>query len=260
MRFDLGKYTANPPDAVIEEIAQHISRDGYVAVENVISQDVVRAAAVEFEERRLQAEREGAPLEGLKLSGKGRYMISTEIDGALGDRALFAPPALLRIVRAVLGPAVILESFGVVLANGGATQQRLHRDSPLLFDHQIGAMVPAYALTVAIPLIPLELRNGPTRVAPGSHRWLASKDDAQTEFIELGLGSLMIWDFRTFHGGGANRSRRPRPLLFETFSQQWWRDHVNYDTYKAPRLTVSKAVLESLDEEDRTIFNHLSWT
>ena len=40
-------------------------------------------------------------------------------------------------------------------------------------------------------------------------------------------GSLVVYDTRIMHRGGANGSREERPLIYLTFSRVWYRDTLN---------------------------------
>jgi ectoine hydroxylase-related dioxygenase (phytanoyl-CoA dioxygenase family) len=66
--------------------------------------------------------------------------------------------------------------------------------------------------------------NGATRLAPGSHHW----ERAEVEQYEDGIveaaapaGSAIIWLGSLLHGGGANRSSKPRRGLVVSYSLAW---------------------------------------
>jgi hypothetical protein len=41
--------------------------------------------------------------------------------------------------------------------------------------------------------------------------------------------SVLLMDYRLHHGGLANRSAGPRPILSLVFARPWWRDDVNFN-------------------------------
>src|SRR5262245_35573971 len=82
---------------------------------------------------------------------------------------------------------------------------------------------------------------------PGSHRGEthASTDDGIEPLVRE--GSCVVWDYRLQHGGTANRSAVPRPLLYMTYCRPWFLDHKNYRR-QAP-LRAPKRTLANLPED-----------
>jgi len=57
------------------------------------------------------------------------------------------------------------------------------------------------------------------------------KDDLQSIQPQDPLvrkGSVLLVDYRLYHGGLANRSAGPRPILSLVFTRPWFRDVVNF--------------------------------
>ena len=52
---------------------------------------------------------------------------------------------------------------------------------PAAFDAGISSLLPAYALTVVVPLIDMDECHGTTAVWPGSHRWTSVNDGITPE-------------------------------------------------------------------------------
>jgi ectoine hydroxylase-related dioxygenase (phytanoyl-CoA dioxygenase family) len=71
--------------------------------------------------------------------------------------------------------------------------------------------------------------NGATRVIPGSHLSGPHPDDAeQTSYpAEMPRGSMVVYLGSTLHGGGANRSDKPRRALVNTYALGWLRQEEN---------------------------------
>lgn len=131
---------------------------------------------------------------------------------------LLQNPALLALLDNALGNNWVYESFGVISSFPGSTMQKLHSDSPHLFEDQaIAAMLPPFALTISIPLVDVDEVNGSTEFLPGTHRFLQSPETAKGSVWNSVLrGNCMIWDYRVRHRGQPNNSAEPRPMLYAT--------------------------------------------
>ena len=111
---------------------------------------------------------------------------------------------------------------GLLVKPAAATPLSMHRDWTMLPD---GDQI---ALNVWCPLIDVDESNGALAVLPGSHKlvpnieaanvrpFFADYDDLLTDLsvaLPLGAGEAVIFDYKTIHGSGANRSPRPRPAI-----------------------------------------------
>jgi ectoine hydroxylase-related dioxygenase (phytanoyl-CoA dioxygenase family) len=90
--------------------------------------------------------------------------------------------------------------------------------------------MPAYAITVVVPLVDINDYQGTTRVWLGSHRvW--SDDEARklpSEDPAAQVGSCILMDYRLLHGGTANYSKQMRPILYLIYHRPWFKDYVNF--------------------------------
>ena len=86
---------------------------------------------------------------------------------------------------------------------------------------------------------PEDLQNGPTELRPGSHVWADSPfgprprwDEATTATVspELAVGEVLIFDYRTYHRGRANRCDTPRPVGYLVFSRRGVSDTHNFSS------------------------------
>lgn len=103
--------------------------------------------------------------------GHRRTMITVEMKGAFNSPRLYANQRVLPLIAALLGDAILGE-LGGVIALPGAEEQHIHRDHYWLFDEndRINHLMPPYAITVIVPLVPVTALNGATRMYAGSHR------------------------------------------------------------------------------------------
>ena len=79
------------------------------------------------------------------------------------------------------------------------------------------------------PLDDFTEENGATRVIPGSHLKGPHPDDAEQPSYpaEMPRGSIVVYLGSTLHGGGANRSDKPRRALVNTYALGWLRQEEN---------------------------------
>jgi ectoine hydroxylase-related dioxygenase (phytanoyl-CoA dioxygenase family) len=171
-----------------------------------------------------------APNRFLRVGG-ARYDIVVRMTGAFGDPAVFANARLLGLIEPVLGGDLHLSNFSVVVSHPGATMQHPHRDNEHLFaEPGVGPALPVYAINVAVPLIDVDTRTGPTGVWLGSHR-LPPNPPVQRESMtvpSLQRGDCMLLDYRTMHAGLPNASARARPILYMVYARPWFFDHANH--------------------------------
>jgi len=130
------------------------------------------------------------------------------------------------IVRALLGSKTYLEKAGLILSHPGAEAQRWHMDNPHLY--AIPTHLPPHSLTVFVALCELTAANGPTEFHLATHvkAHLAAPRKRHAA-ARCAAGSLVVYDTRILHRGGANASGAERPLVYMTFSRVWFRDTVN---------------------------------
>lgn len=169
---------------------------------------------------------------------------------------LLLQPVLLALLERLLGNDWKYESFGLITAYGGAEEQQIHSDAPTLFPgHGADPMLPAYALTISIPLVPLsQAGNGSTEFALGSHR---QPDRDYETFVgcDAAVGDCMIWDYRVRHRGQPNRTDHARPLLYATAARKFWTDTYNFSPRNNRRLVIDARELKAVDKAVRHRFD-----
>lgn len=160
-----------------------------------------------------------------------RYEITMPMTGAFGDPELFANPLVISILKESLGDAVQLCSFTSVVSFPGAALQQIHQDDKMLFRDGAQSIdpreLPPYAISVSVPLLDVDSSMGPTLVWLGSHLWpfdppIPFSIDAVS--VDFKMGDCMMFDYRLFHAGGANRSDRKRPIIYMVYGREWYYD------------------------------------
>jgi len=190
----------------------------------------------------------------IKEVGDRRLMVALEVAGAFAAPDIFANPVVLSIVDQLLGGDFILGSYVAVTSMAGAKAQRLHTDQQGLFDDlALDSAVPAYSVTLVIPLIDLNPTTGSTQFFPGSHRNRENGNPTGGDEIapDTDPGDAILFDSRITHGGMANRSKAQRPILYCTYHRAWYRDVSNFR--EMPPMNVDRAALDGMAEEHRKL-------
>jgi len=231
-------------------------KNGYAILDHVLAEDKARQLNADFNSHsaRYLQNRE---FEDTLAVGDRRHMVPIDLAGAFRDPVVYANPVVVAVVREALGWDAILESFGVVISLAGSSQQHIHRDGRPLFDSVISPLLPAHALTFALPLVDMDEAHGTTALLPGSHRWKDYDKEGAAEAPGIPVGSCALWDFRLFHGGTANRSDVNRSMVYGTYARPWFQDVDNFVKEAQQRLAFDESFLESVPEDRRSLFSHL---
>jgi len=145
-----------------------------------------------------------------KLRHQGRYdMVIKE----LYNLDFIKKPPWEALVRALLGIDCILVYAGCMLSIPGSVVQPWHSDGEHLSESQ---HLPPHCLNIFIPLIDLTMQNGPTQFIPTSHINFDTKNSSVV--ITAKAGQCILFDYRLRHRGLANKSNKPRPLLYLTYA------------------------------------------
>lgn len=258
VRFDCKGFLADPSGSAgqLDAAAAHFIREGYVVLDHVLTQQEVEALRDAFLVGYGSFLRDTGASPSLKVGGR-RYMIGLGFAGPFADPRVFANPAVIALVHRLLEATAIIEAYGCFVALPGADRQQEHHDGPHLFDQQLSALLPPYALTFAMPLVEMNDAHGSTMLLPGSHRW-QERPSHSTEILPIvPQGSCMLWDYRLLHYGTENRSAVPRPLLYCTYARPWYRDPVNFrETPAMRRLDLPPGFVETLPEDVRGLLVH----
>lgn len=213
-----------PSDADPIAVSQHLSAHGYAIVDNVADPDQLDRLADE-----------ARPHIEVSASGRDVYDgMHTRRTGALiarcpAARELVMQPLVLDTVRHFLGHAttVQLHLTQIISIEPGETDQKLHRDQmafdfyPFPADYHVQCNT-MWALT------DFTAENGATRIRPGTS---ALDDDAASDIeeiqAEMARGSVLFYDGKVLHGGGANRSHDVRRGVNITYAVGWVRQEEN---------------------------------
>lgn len=212
------------PETDPADISAHLRTHGYAIVEDVVDDATMDTLAAEVEPyaRRSAAGRDHYD---------GRY---TRRTGALVARCptarrLIMHPTVLATVGEFLDHATTfqLHLTQVISIDPGESDQQLHRDQmafdffpfPVEYHVQCNTM---WALT------DFTAENGATRFRPGTSA-LSDAEAAEVDVIqaEMPRGSVLFYDGKVLHAGGANLSNDTRQGVNITYAVGWVRQEEN---------------------------------
>ena len=203
----------------IDSVKQQFENDGVCCLDGALDQELLEALRDEFlrswetlDTRITEAgvdRRKVFKFKELCSRKYGRFDVS---QAACGDPTVFgrakkeAVSVLEPVWQALLGEDAVVHMAGVIMNKGGSDDQAWHRDSAHLFPQEL----PAHAVVIFIPLVPMTEDNGPTHFKPGSHN-LAAKESGTDVAMETvtcwpGVGSVTMWDYRLLHRGTSNQT------------------------------------------------------
>lgn len=225
-----------PPTAAAAYAA--LREHGCLILRGVFERDLIDSLHGEFraqyggvDRAAMEALAAKPPPNALLKVGEGRYEITPRMHGAFGNPQVFASSLLCRFLAAVLTRDMRLSGFTMVVSHPGAALQHIHRDYTMLFSEPgLSAVLPHYAINVAVPLIDVDETIGPTGIWPGSHQW----DDGplpppqSVTVVPFQRGDCVLVDYRTLHTGMPNNGRVVRPILYMVYARTWFFDEVNH--------------------------------
>jgi ectoine hydroxylase-related dioxygenase (phytanoyl-CoA dioxygenase family) len=218
------------------EVARRLVDDGYVVVSGLLTAAGVRSAAADLR-RVLEAVPQGRnAFEGLSTQRIYALFAKTR---AFDQAAIH--PLVLEVLDQVLGHYQLSAPVGISIGPGEQAQI-LHRDDAVYPLPQPG---PPVVVNTMWPLDEFTSDNGATRFITGSHRWAPGRQPAPDDEVEtatLAPGSVMFYLGSLWHGGGANRTDRPRLGVILEYAAAWLRPQENHC------LAVPRSLVRQLPE------------
>ena len=159
------------------------------------------------------------------------------------------------IARTLLDPEFKVDSLGLLVAFPGAPEQKRHADAWLFPGTPLDRLLPPFALAFAQPLVAMDETTGRTAFWCGSHRVGTTAPEGPWDYApELQPGSAVLWDFRVWHGGLANRSASPRPVIFTVLARDWWIEVEPLAAVHYRKLRLARHVHEAFNPQWRQRF------
>lgn len=230
-----------PSNASPEDVAKAVNADGYVIVDELVSNDLMDRITDEM----------GPYVENSMYGLDTMLGTLTKRTGALiarspAARELIMNPTALGTAGIVLekASAFRLHLTQIISVFPGETPQQLHQDEvawdffPFPLDYNIQCNI-LWALTDYTE------EMGATRVVPGSH--LSERKDytqADTFPAVMKRGSALFYTGKIFHGAGANKSDRLRQAINITYAVGWVRQEENQ--YLTTPIEIARTLPDDL--------------
>ena len=236
--------------AASEAVVLALQRDGAAVVREQITPEVADRVLAEL---RGPFDREGTRDQN-DFNGYKTLRVSRVLAVSRTSAELVGHPRVIEVADAVLLPHCINYRIGSLTAieiHPGEDEQMLHTDDVIYpiripgMDWQISAMWALEDFTV---------ENGATRVIPESHLRQQFFDPPEREPVQavMSKGSVLFYLGSVLHGGGANKSDKPRAGLINTYSLGWLRQEENQ------YLNVPREIAESYPEHIKKLMGYQS--
>lgn len=243
MTQSVTQLTHVPATTPVAELVEHLRRDNYVIVDNLVPESLMDAI-----------DEEVAPhIEATEIGYNAILGKKTRRTGALiarspSCRTLIQNPTILGVCESFLSHASAFQLMltQIISIEPGESAQGLHRDQvawdffPFPADYHVQCNM-LWALS------DYTAEMGATRVVPGSHLpdALAAKEytDADCLQAEMTRGSVLIYTGKIVHSGGANRSDKVRRAININYSVGWVRQEENQ------YLSVPLEIAKTLDDD-----------
>jgi ectoine hydroxylase-related dioxygenase (phytanoyl-CoA dioxygenase family) len=233
-----------PPTATSAEVSAAIRADGFVIVDNLVSNEVMDRVAEQLDEYI-----DVTPLGGDDFIGRLTRRTGSLISRSETSRELVTHPLVLDTTADLLHKATAyqLHLTQVITVLPGETHQPLHRDEmawdffpfPLDYDVQCNTM---WAMT------DFTEENGATRIVPGSHllegKQTYEDDDPRIIRAEMERGSMFFYSGKVYHGAAANVSDKVRQGINITYCVGWVRQEENQ--YLSTPIEVARTLDDDL--------------
>jgi ectoine hydroxylase-related dioxygenase (phytanoyl-CoA dioxygenase family) len=231
-----------PPTATPADVTAAMREDGFVVVDNLVSDELMDRVAEELEEH-IDLTPPGLD----DFVGRLTRRTGSLIPRSVASRELIQHPLVLGAAADLLQKATAyqLHLTQVISVFPGETNQPLHRDElawdffpfPLDYDVQCNTM---WAMT------DFTVENGATRLAPGSHKIAGKQEFEESQIVraEMERGSVFFYSGKIYHGAAANKTDEVRQGINLTYCVGWVRQEENQ--YLSTPIEVAKTLDDDL--------------
>ncbi|NUT77426.1 phytanoyl-CoA dioxygenase family protein [Pseudomonas sp. C1C7] len=207
------------------EVVQCLRKHGYAIIDKLVPGTAMDRIAEELEPYTAMT-----PFGPDSILGRRTKRTGGLIARSVRVRELILNPTIIETTQRFLSHATTFQIHctQVVSIHPGASAQTLHQDEvawdmfPFPDDYHVQCNT-LWAMT------DYSEKMGATRIVPGSHRAGRSVEfEIAASFpAEMEKGSVLVYDGKVYHGGGANRSDRVRSAINLTYALGWLRQEEN---------------------------------
>lgn len=216
----------------IGEIKEHLAREGWARVPNVLTQDEAKAALERLWDVKKQSESRGEESYMPRLDPNAsnvRVFYLLELDQIFRD--LIAHPRIIEYVKFVLGENFLISNFTANIARPGSQSMALHSDQSIVVPDPWKEI---WAINAIWCLTDVHKDNGATLYISGSNKYIFRSEvpDNAIDLLvpfEAKAGDVILMDGRVWHTSGANITKdEDRALLFGYYTAPFLRQQVNW--------------------------------
>jgi ectoine hydroxylase-related dioxygenase (phytanoyl-CoA dioxygenase family) len=205
------------PNAGVDEVVEGLESDGYSIIEGVLSPDEVASIRAELHRVLDDVPTGRDAFEGYKTRRLYAVFRKTR---ALDACAIH--PLVLGALDELLRPSYQLSGPTGIEIGPSEVAQVIHRDEDI---YPIPRPHPEVVANVMWAFDDFTEANGATQLLRGSHTSQGPQPptDVPITYAEMPAGSVMLYRGSLWHGGGANRTDRPRLGVAIEYAVGWLR-------------------------------------
>jgi ectoine hydroxylase-related dioxygenase (phytanoyl-CoA dioxygenase family) len=226
-----------------EDALALVHEQGFVIFERLVGEETLAAIKADLLPRFDKFGRNEG-LEGRRTQRIYSLLAKTRSCDRLVDH-----PRILALLDRVLQPSYLLSQLQPILIHPGERAQILHHDDAF---YPVVRPRPAYSAATIFAIDDFTADNGATVVIPKSHLWddrLPGPDDERVTVV-MPAGSVIFFLGTLWHGGGANRSDRPRLAVSAQYCEPWARQQENM------ALSIPREVVKTLSPALRSMVGY----
>ena len=214
---------AGPTPSHAHALAQTLRDDGYCIVRRAVPTVTVATVWDDLAERF-----ERTPFSDGDFYGRRTKRFGGVLKRSVRSAELVTHPLILDVANLILGPycdRLQLNLTQALAIHPGEIAQAAHRDEDM-WSGPKGDV--EYLLNIMWPFSPYRADNGATQIYPASHldRTRAYGDEEAIS-AEMDPGDVLLFLGSTLHGGGSNRSLKPRTGLVVSYCLGWLKPYEN---------------------------------
>ena len=225
-----------------DDMAQ-VREQGYLIIEHLLDEPTLAALKADLLPRFDKFGRNEG-LEGRRTQRIYSLLAKTRSCDRLVDH-----PRILSLLDRVLQPNYLLSQLQPIQIHPGERAQILHHDDAF---YPVPRPRPAYSAATIFAIDDFTDDNGATVVIPKSHLWddrRPAADDPRATVV-MPAGSVIFFLGTLWHGGGANRSERPRLAVSAQYCEPWARQQENMS------LSLPREVVQTLSPALRSMVGY----
>lgn len=227
--------------AVADADLASVERDGYVILPDLLTVDEL--TRIRDEVTPLLDRHGRNPFEGHTTQRVYSVLNKTRVCDRIADH-----PRVLALLDRLLMPNYLLSMLQVINILPGEAAQMLHTDDAF---YPLPRPRKALGAATIWAIDDFTADNGATEIVPGSHLWGDRRPEpGESRPVVMPAGSCVFFVGTLWHGGGGNRSQRPRLAVTAQYCEPWVRPQ------EAFTLSTSRDTVRAVSEDIRRMLGY----